>query len=204
MLAAGRRAAQAAHVANIRWVEALAEDLPAAAPGAYRLITFGQSFHWTDEQHVAEAAYDMLVPGGALALIVHTVADRPQPPNPGLPPVPHDEIGQLVQNYIGSTQRAGRGTSPDRDHRFEDILVKTRFGTSHTVFAPGIPDLIRNSESVLSGYFSLSWAAPHLFGDRLDDFAREVRLLLAARSPDGIFWDWPGDTEVVLAFKPAE
>ncbi|MCW2545676.1 MAG: class SAM-dependent methyltransferase, partial [Mycobacterium sp.] len=204
MLAVGRRAAQETDVANIRWVQALAEDLPAAAPGPYRLITFGQSFHWTDEQHVAEAVYDMLVPGGALALIVHTVADRPQPPNPGLPPVPHDEIGQLVQNYIGSTQRAGRGTSPERDHRFEDILVKTRFGVSHTVFAPGIPDLIRNSESVLSGYFSFSWAAPHLFGDRLDDFAREVRLLLAARSPDEIFWDWPGDTEVVLAFKPAE
>ena len=45
MLAAGRRAAQEAGVANIRWVQALAEDLPAAAPGPYRLITFGQSFH---------------------------------------------------------------------------------------------------------------------------------------------------------------
>jgi len=38
---------------NIRWVQGLAEDLPAAAPGPYRLVTFGQSFHWTDEQHVA-------------------------------------------------------------------------------------------------------------------------------------------------------
>jgi hypothetical protein len=36
---------------------------------------------------------------------------------------------------------------------------------------PGIPDLLRDSESVLSGYFSLSSSAPHLFGDRLDDFA---------------------------------
>jgi hypothetical protein len=23
--------------------------------------------------------------------------------------------------------------------------------------------------------------------------------LLAARSPEGTFWDWPGDTEVILA-----
>jgi hypothetical protein len=36
--------------------------------------TFGQSFHWTDEQPVAEAVYDMLEPGGALAIIVHTAA----------------------------------------------------------------------------------------------------------------------------------
>jgi hypothetical protein len=29
-----------------------------------------------------------------------------------------------------------------------------------------------------------------------------VRALLADRSADGIFWDWPGDTEIVLARKP--
>ena len=52
------------------------------------------------------------------------------------------------------------------------------------------------------GYLSMSFSAPHLFGDRLDDFAGEVRALLASRSADGIFWDWPGDTEVVLARKP--
>ena len=56
--------------------------------------------------------------------------------------------------------------------------------------------------NVLSGYFSLSSAAPHLFGDRLDDFAGEVRALLADRSAEGLFWDWPGDTEVVMARKP--
>jgi hypothetical protein len=26
--------------------------------------------------------------------------------------------------------------------------------------------------------------------------------LLASRSADGIFWDWPGDTEVIMAGKP--
>jgi hypothetical protein len=54
---------------------------------------------------------------------------------------------------------------------------------------------------VLSGYFSLSSSAPHLFGDRVEDFAGEVRELLAARSPTGVFWDWPGDTAVILARK---
>jgi hypothetical protein len=49
---------------------------------------------------------------------------------------------------------------------------------------------------------SLSSSAPHLFGDRLNDFAGEVRALLASRSPEGTFWDWPGDTEVVMARKP--
>jgi SAM-dependent methyltransferase len=202
MLAEGRSAAAEQGIKNIRWVQGLAEDLPAVAPGPYQLVTFGQSFHWTDEQPVAETVYDMLEPGGTLALIVHTVAGRPRPPDPGVPPIPHDEIKALVAGYLGSTRRAGQGTAPERTHRFEDVLMRTRFGVPRQLFVPGRPDLLRDSESVLAGYLSLSSSAPHLFGDRLDDFACEVRALLARRSAEGIFWDWPGDTEVVIARKP--
>jgi SAM-dependent methyltransferase len=202
MLVEGHRAAAGQGLANIRWARALAEELPGAAPGPFRLVTFGQSFHWTDEMSVAEKVYDMLQPGGAMALIVHTVAGRPRPQSPGSPPVPHDEIEALVQQYLGPTRRAGQGTSPQRAHRFEDVLVRTRFGAPQSLFIPGIPDLLRDSESVLSGYLSLSWSAPHLFGDRLEEFAGDVRSLLAKRSPEGAFWDWPGDTEMVLGLKP--
>jgi hypothetical protein len=151
---------------------------------------------------VAEAVYDMLEPGGALALIAHTVTGRPRPPDPGVPPIPHDDLKALVAKYLGSTRRAGQGTAQERTHRFEAVLARTRFGIPQQLFVPGIPDLLRDSESVLSGYLSLSSSAPHLFGDRLGDFACEVRALLASRSAEGNFWDWPGDTEVVLARKP--
>ena len=203
MLAEGRRFAEERSIENIRWVQARAEDLPEAAPGPHRLVTFGQSLHWTDEARVAETIYDMLEPGGALALIVHEVDGRPVPASPGPPPIPHEEIKALVEKYLGPTKRAGQGIAPVRNHRFEDVLVRTRFGAPRTVFAPGIPDLVRDSESVLSGYFSFSWSAPHLFGDRAENFAGELRELLASRSPDGVFWDWPGDTAVILARKPA-
>jgi SAM-dependent methyltransferase len=202
MLAAGSRAAEDKGIVNIQWVQALAEQLATAAPGPYKLVTFGQSFHWTDEHRAAEAVYDALEPGGELALIVHTVAGRPRPPDPGVPPIPHDEITALVARYLGSIHRAGQGTASEPTHRFEDVLARTRFGVPRQFFLPGIPDLLRDSESVLSGYFSFSFSAPHLFGDRLDDFAAEVRALLAKRSADGLFWDWPGDTEVVMARKP--
>ena len=201
MLTQGRRAAADSGVGGIRWVHARAEDLPDAAPGPYRLVTFGQSFHWTDEQQVAETVYDMLEPGGALALIVHTVEGRPRPAPAGIA-IPHAQITALVEKYVGSTRRAGQGTSPVRTHRFEDVLVRSRFGAPQTIFLPGVRDLLRDSDSVLAGYFSLSWAAPHLFGDRAEGFAAEVRALLASLSPDGVFWDWPGDTEIVLVRKP--
>lgn len=202
MLAEGRRAAEEIGSANIRWVQAQAEALPAAAPGPFRLVTFGQSFHWTDEARVAETVYDLLEPGGALALIVHAMEGRPQPESPGPPPIPHAEIRALVEKYLGSTRRVGQGIAPTRTHRFEDVLARTRFGRPRSIFAPGVPDLVRDGESVLYGYFSFSTSAPHLFGDRVEDFANEVRELLAERSPEGVFWDWPGDTEIVIARKP--
>jgi hypothetical protein len=69
------------------------------------------------------------------------------------------------------------------------------------LFVPGVPDLVRNADSVVSGYFSFAWVAPHLFGERRDAFERELRELLSAHSPEALFWGWPGDTEVVLARK---
>jgi SAM-dependent methyltransferase len=202
MLAEARRAAEERGVVNVRWVEAVAEALPDAAPGPYRLVTFGQSFHWTDEPRVAETVFDLLEPGGALALIVHTVEGRPEPPGPGEPPIPHAEIRALVESYLGPARRAGQGLAPVRTHRFEDVLARTRFGGSRSIFLPGIPDLLRNSDSVVAGYLSLASSAPHLFGDRLGDFCADLRALLASHAPDGVFRDWPGDTEVVLARKP--
>jgi hypothetical protein len=37
----------------------------------------------------------------------------------------------------------------------------------------------------------------------MEAFDAELRLLLASASPSGAFWDWPGDTAVLLARKPA-
>lgn len=201
MLAEAQRAAAERGVTNIRWVQALAEDLPDAAPGPYRLVTFGQSFHWTDEPRVAHAVYDMLEPFGALALIFPAAEGRPAPPSPGPMWIPHDEIKALVEKYLGSTQRGGQATERSRGHRFEDVIARAGFASVQTLFAPGVTDLVRDTSSVLAGYFSFSFSAPHLFGDRIDDFAADVRELLTRRSPDGLFWDWPGDTEVILARK---
>ena len=201
MIAEGRRAARERDIANITWIQARAEDLPAVAPGPYRLVTFGQSFYWTDEIPVAEAVYDMVEPGGALVLAGHQAKGRPVPPSPGPPRIPHDEIEELVRKYLGPARRAGQSTPPVQALSLQDALASTRFGAPRVIFAPGIPDLTRDIESVVSGYFSMSFAAPHLFGDRVEEFADEVRELLRERSPDGVFWDWPGDTEVMLARK---
>jgi SAM-dependent methyltransferase len=201
MITEGGRAAEDRGLVNIAWIRPRAEELPAVAPGPYRLVTFGQSFCWTDEVPVAEAAYDMVEPGGALVLVGHQAEGRAVPPGPGPPRIPHDEIGELVRKYLGSRRRAGQSTAPVQALSLQDALSSSRFGASQVIFAPGSPDHVQNIEGVLSSYFSMSWAASHLFGGRVEEFAGEVREPLQERSPAGVFWNWPGDTEVMLARK---
>jgi SAM-dependent methyltransferase len=187
---------------NIRWVQALAEDIPDFNLGGFRLVSFGQSFHWTERERVAEAVFEILEPGGALVLIGHAHEGRPQPTGPGYPPIPHDAIRALISRYLGMRRRAGQGYfSPPAD-RHEDVLARTRFGKPRRIFCEGRADIVQDIDGVLANYLSTSFAAPHLFGERLPAFEDVFRAELAAHSPSGLFWDWPGDTEILLARKP--
>jgi ubiquinone/menaquinone biosynthesis C-methylase UbiE len=202
MLAEGARCAADAGISNIHWVQALAEDIPTLGLKQFGLVTFGQSFHWTDRERVAEAVYDILEPGGALALIAHVHEGRPQPSGPGEPPIPHNVIRALIDRYLGPRRRAGQGFAAPPADRYEDALARTRFGVPRQIFCPGRPDIVQDIDGVLANYFSTSFAAPHLFGDRRAQFEADVRVELAARSPSGLFWDWPGDTVILLATRP--
>ncbi len=205
MLAEAARYAARRGVTNLRWLQARAEDLASLNLGRFALVTFAQSFHWTDREAVAEVVYDLLEPGGVLALIGHEVKGRPRPAGPGAPPIPHDAVQALLDRYLGTERRAGGGSraaaiSPERH---EPVLARTRFGAVERVFLPGRPDLIQDIEDVLANVHSASYAAPPLFGDRIEAFDADLRALLSAASPNGEFWDWPGDTEVLIASRPA-
>lgn len=203
MLQAGQRRCRQAGVGNVRWVPGVAEDIAALNPGSWRAVTFGQSFHRVRRLEVAEAVYDLLVPGGSLVLISHNADDgRPRPAGPGYPEIPHAAVRELIVGYLGDGTRRYLATwNQGQPERFEHTLSQTRFGGSRTIYAPGRPDLIRNIDTVVASYFSLSYAAPRWFGNRRADFESDLRHLLHEHSPDGLFWDWPGDTELVIATK---
>ena len=195
MLAEAARHA-AANGVRARWIEARAEDLATLDLPAPRLVTFGQSIHWTDRQPVLAVVYELLEPGGVVALIAPAFEHSPPPTDRPAPPIPHDEIEALIGRYTG-WQR------PPRADTYEASLAESPFAGSSVTYAPGRHDIIRTAEEVASNYLSMSFAAPDRFGDRLDEFLGELHGLLAEASPTGRFHDWPGDTAVVWARKPA-
>jgi len=201
MLEEARRHAVANGVTTARWIAARAEQLAELGVGPARLVTFGQSFHWTERERVAEMVYDVLAPGGSMVTIVHDIHARQPPSPPPEPLIPHAGIHALIADYLGPTRRYGSGVLDLPDDSIEDALGRTRFGRPRTVYAPGRVDVIRNADEVVSNFLSMSFAAPPVFGDRLDAFVADLHAVLAETSPDGLFWDWPGDTMILIAPK---
>ena len=202
MLAEARAHAASADLTSADFHQSTAEDIPALRLGPARVATFGQSFHRTDRLRVAEAVYDLLEPGGAIVLIAHN-PNRPSPRQPpDTEPIPHLEIRQLIQRYLGPELRSGaRPAAAYGIERYEHTLARTRFESPRVVFAAGRDDLIYDPDQVIANYLSMSFASPYLLAERLGDFVTDLRALLSERAPNGRFWEWPGDTEMVIAAR---
>jgi SAM-dependent methyltransferase len=185
------------------WVVGRAEDIPDLNLGIFHAVTLAQSFHWTNKEQVAEIIYDILAPGGAMLLIHHDAHAYESPENlpsgPPHPPIPHELIDTVLVRHLG------RGKSnPDPDWEpYSDLLARTRLGRPTRLVLPGRRDLVRTVDDVVDNYLSTSFAAPDLFGDRLEEFRTDLASTLAQHTDTGLFWEWPGNTEVLIAVKGA-
>ncbi|WP_426568503.1 class I SAM-dependent methyltransferase [Streptomyces canus] len=195
---AGRGAAERGVAGKARWVRARAEELPAGL-GTFTVATFGQSFHWMDRDVVAATVRDMLRPGGALVHIADLKTETRTVEGLPHPAVPYAALEELVRQYLGPVRRAGQSLLPHGTPDNE-AAVYARAGLAgpgrHVV--PGGQALERTVDDVVSWVFSMSYAAPHLFGPRRDDFEADVRRLLREVSPQGRFSERGPSTEVFV------
>ncbi|MGC4804531.1 class I SAM-dependent methyltransferase [Micromonospora sp. DT233] len=203
MLAEARRRSERAGVANVRWVRARAEELPAGL-GVFRVAVFAQSFHWMDQERVAGTIHRMLVPGGAF---VH-VSDVKEPPSTGPlahPPPPVERIRELVRHQLGPLRRAGQGVLVNGTPGGEAaVLTRAGFLGPERLRVPACRVLERSVDDVVAWVYSRSDSAPHLFGRRLAEFDSRLRRLLGEASDGGRFSEPVPDTEVFVWRTPGE
>ncbi|HYN96926.1 MAG TPA: class I SAM-dependent methyltransferase [Pilimelia sp.] len=188
MLAEARRAAADQGIRNIDWRHLRAEDLPADL-GTFRLVTLAQSFHWMDRPLVARRVRGMLGADGAWVHVSATThrgvaGDDPLPhPRP-----PWDRIDELVAHYLGPVRRAGRGVLPAGTPGGEEDVMRAAGYTGPTRVEVRRGEVVdRGLDEIVAAVFSLSGSTPHLFGDRREAFADDLRQLLRACSPSGRF-----------------
>jgi ubiquinone/menaquinone biosynthesis C-methylase UbiE len=186
MLACASRAAASQGVSNVAWVRQRAEALPAGL-GSFRAVTFAASFHWMDRPRVAAAVATMLDPGGAAVQVDAPGYRLSELGSLPFPPPPDDALDQLRCRYLGSDRRAGQGirnTSPSGEDR---VFREAGFLPAQTVTVPDQRTIERTTDDVVARVFSSSSTAPHLFGDRREDFETDMRKILAQASVSGRF-----------------
>jgi SAM-dependent methyltransferase len=192
-------AQRAARAQGVTWRQLRAEDLPADL-GRFRVVTFAQSFHWMDQHRVARAVRPMIAPGGAWVHVGATThqgvpGDQPLP----YPRPPHDEIQVLVGSYLGPVRRAGRSLlTAGTPHGEEQVMLATGYHGPVRLSVEGGQLHERTEEQVVASVFSLSSAAPHLFGHRLADFEQDLRALLRRTSPQARFAEQTRDIALTV------
>jgi hypothetical protein len=192
MLNEAARLADEAQVTNVAWRHLRGEDLPADLPLG-RLVTFAQSFHWMNRPQVASAARALLTPDGALVHL-HATTHQGTDTDDELPHPrpPREAITELVQQYLGPQRRAGQGVLSAGAPGGEDMVYRAAgFTGPDRLEVPG-RRVERTADQVVSSIYSLSSSAPHLFGERLEEFDTELRRLLAQSSADGLFCEQMG------------
>ncbi len=192
MLACASKAAARRGVGNATWVCQRAEALPAVL-GSFRVVTFAASFHWMDRPRVASIVATMLDPGGAVVQVdapgyqVDELSGETWRGSLPFPLPPDEALDQLRRQYLGSDRRAGNGirnTSPGDE---DGVFRQAGFLPAETVTVPDQRIIERTIDDVVANVFSLSSTAPHLFGDRREDFETDLREVLAQASPSGRF-----------------
>jgi SAM-dependent methyltransferase len=205
MLTQARREAKRRGITNAEWHKARAEELPAGL-GRFHVVIFAQSFHWMDQPRVARIVAGMLEPDGAWVHVGATThrgveADRPL----SWPTPPRDEISELVYLYLGPVRRAGQGQLPDgTPHEEEAVMLQAGYTGPQRLVVPRGEVFERSVDDIVASVYSLSWAAPHLFGQERRAFEADLRRLLQDTSASGRFCEQARDIELVIWRRPTE
>jgi SAM-dependent methyltransferase len=162
------------------WLNYAAEDLGKIKKklGIFKLATICRAFNWMDQEQVLNDLDALINEDGGVAVFgdksLWTGNEEWQ-----------QAVKKVIQKYLGEERRAGKGKFKASDEPWDDIITRSafRFIKIHDVPIVRSWDI----ESIIGYLFSTSFAAPRLFGNRLDEFKEEVKKTLLSINPKGVF-----------------
>lgn len=187
---AGRQSVQAG-VTNIRWLCMPAEEITDRL-GRFSLVTLGNSFHWMRRGEVLDKVYDLLEPGGGVAIVGNSCGiwegvDQ------------WERVArEVVVRWLGPQRRTRAGTFHDEVGAEKVVLARSRFvGMEVNEHHWARPVDI---DTILGELYSTSFANHALLGDKGDAFEADLRRSLLALKPSGQFVQHLR-TEYIFTFK---
>ncbi|MBG0818408.1 trans-aconitate 2-methyltransferase [Planomonospora sp. ID82291] len=171
-----------------------AEDFTPPYPGwSADMVTICRAFHWMDQPVVLDALDRYTAPAGVLAVMgdgsLWTARTRWT-----------DALRELIQDHLGPQRRAGTGTFTSHDRSYADVLADSPFPRVEKIVIP--VRRVWNPEQVIGYLYSTSFAAQHLFGERLAAFETAARRLLDELACTGPLVE-PAEFQILLARREA-
>jgi SAM-dependent methyltransferase len=168
-------------------VEGSSNDL-SVAPGPFRLVTMGRSFHWMDRPATLEALNGIVEPGGAVALFGDT-SPRPAPW--------WERAREIAERHApdGVTARVWRRDPAWAPH--EAVLLASPFAALERYGRLRIERI--GIDHAIGRLLSLSSTSPQRLGDRREEFEAEIRMALAPMAGPGGLYEQIVETTVLLA-----
>lgn len=160
--------------------QADAEDFEPPPGWLADLVTVCRTFHWLDQARFLTHLDSQVSPTGAVAIFGDNSVWAAESPWKAA-------IKALVQDYLGEQRRAGSGTYQRPWKPYREVLAESAFTRIDQVKVP--VRRVRSTDSVIGYLHSTSFAAPHLFGDRLPEFDAEAARQLREFSVDDTFTD---------------
>jgi trans-aconitate methyltransferase len=142
------------------------------------LVTICRAFHWLNQAAVLARLVDQVAPDGAVAIFGDNsfwAAGSPW----------KDAVRAVIQDFLGEQRRAGSGVFNHHDRPYSEIMEESAFNQVEELRVP--VHRVWTTESILGYLYSTSFAAPHLFGDRLTEFEAAVTRTLATFSDNDTF-----------------
>jgi trans-aconitate methyltransferase len=166
--------AQLPAATNLLLKQVAAEEFVPPPGWSADLVTICRAFHWLDQAPVLARLDTHVSPHGAVAIFGDNsfwVASSSW----------KAAVRSVIQDYLGEERRAGDSTFQHHNRPYSDIMRESPFNQVEE-FTVGVTRTW-TADSILGYLYSTSFAAPPLFGDRLEEFDQTVRATSQRSAP---------------------
>lgn len=166
MIEEAARLHQEVRMGEIQWFNGTLEQYNLENHQHFSLVTIAKAFHWMDRPKVLEELFDMISPGGGVAIIDHYDPDQTLKPW-------QVRFNEVIKKWYGENRKAGNSTYAHPVTSHEEIISHSKFDLEvHTLPAYEITWTI---ESLLGNLYSTSYGSKRFLGSDVPLFEHDVR-----------------------------
>lgn len=155
-----------------------AEEFTPPAGWRATLVTICRAFHWLDQSTVLARLDGQVAPNGAVAIFGDNSFWAASSDWKAA-------VRAVIQEFLGEERRAGTKTFQHHNRPYSEIMRESPFSQVEEFTVPVTRTW--TADSILGYLYSTSFAAPQLFGERLDEFDNRVRETLKQFSDTEFF-----------------